>query len=255
MFTCFSFSSNPKEVTTFSDFKTLTQIGRNIYITQKFDSKQQLDNFIDGNNTINANKLCEKWFPSVEADIFISHSHVDENLAIYLAGWFKQHLGLNCFIDSCVWGYSNELLKQLDKKYSYDTLSDSYTYEKRNLTTAHVHMLLSSAIAKMIDKTEILLFLNTPNSINISKEINNNGLTISPWIYYELLISSIIRKRTKIPNKRIEGLKEASLEMQYNVNLSHMQSIDYLILEKLKNSNKKKLDAIKFLYQNMNISF
>ena len=59
------------------------------------------------------------WFPQIKADIFISHSHKDEDLALALAGWLKVSFGLTAFIDSCVWGYANDLLKMIDYKYCY----------------------------------------------------------------------------------------------------------------------------------------
>lgn len=43
------------------------------------------------------------WFPQIKADVFISHSHSDEKLAIIFAGWLYNAFGLTAFIDSCVW--------------------------------------------------------------------------------------------------------------------------------------------------------
>ena len=46
--------------------------------------------------------------------IFISHSHKDINKVIAFAGWLKTNFGLEAFIDSCSWGYCDELLKIID---------------------------------------------------------------------------------------------------------------------------------------------
>lgn len=51
------------------------------------------------------------WFPKINADIFLSHSHKDEKLIIAFAGWLKDTFNLDVFIDSCIWGYSNDLQK------------------------------------------------------------------------------------------------------------------------------------------------
>jgi hypothetical protein len=53
-------------------------------------------------------------------------------------------------------------------------------------------MMLSTALSMMIDKAECLFFLNTPNSIQATEAIDR---TKSPWIYHEISISSLIRKR------------------------------------------------------------
>ena len=34
-----------------------------------------------------------------------------------LAGYLKHTYGIECFIDSCVWGYANDLLKEIDNRY------------------------------------------------------------------------------------------------------------------------------------------
>ena len=63
------------------------------------------------------------WFPQIKADIFISHSHKDKGLALALAGWLEETFGLTAFIDSCVWGYANKLLKMIDDEYCYQKKS------------------------------------------------------------------------------------------------------------------------------------
>src|SRR5690606_35011062 len=132
------------------------------------------------------------WFPQIDADIFISHSHSDEKMAILLAGWLKETLGVYVFIDSCIWGYSNDLLRQIDNKHCLNPSGETYSYEKRNNSTSHVHMMLSTALNMMIDKTECLFFLNTPNSISTKEVISQ---TESPWIYSEISMSELVRRK------------------------------------------------------------
>ena len=99
-----------------------------------------LDGIIDGT------KLQENWFPTKQKfDVFLSHSHNDEKLAILFAGFLKEKLDLDTFIDSCLWRYSNDLLKELDKKYCKYSDGVSYDYNKRNYSSSHVHMMLSIA--------------------------------------------------------------------------------------------------------------
>lgn len=42
-------------------------------------------------------------------------------------------------------------------------------------------MMLNGALAKMINSTECLIFMNTPNSIK-AQDVENENKTASPWI-------------------------------------------------------------------------
>lgn len=53
----------------------------------------------------------------MKTDFFISHSHSDEKLANMIAGWLNDKFKLNYFIDSNVWGYSDNLIKELNARY------------------------------------------------------------------------------------------------------------------------------------------
>lgn len=74
-------------------------------ITYKSELRKYIkDDVIDGTRVQNG------WFPLVEADIFISHSRKDEELACALAEWLNRNFGLRCFIDSNIWGCFTNLL-------------------------------------------------------------------------------------------------------------------------------------------------
>lgn len=47
----------------------------------------------------------EDWFTPIRSHIFLSHSHDDEEMVKQLVGYLKHTYGIECFIDSCVWGY------------------------------------------------------------------------------------------------------------------------------------------------------
>lgn len=199
----------------------------------------------------------EDWFPTIHSNIFLSHSHLDEKKVIALAGCLNEEFGLKSFIDSSVWGYSNDLLKMLNDEYAFID-NNTYNYLKTTITSSHVHMMLSMALAKMIDKTECLFFLNTPNSINIEKKINEKDKTLSPWIYAELQISEIIRKKKLSDYRQPYALYESnsemyhvdkSLKISYDVstdNLYELNGIDFCIW---KNSHKRGVKALNQLYK------
>ncbi|MCD1023986.1 toll/interleukin-1 receptor domain-containing protein [Enterococcus sp. SMC-9] len=171
----------------------LSRINETIYLPRTEDNK------IDGSQLIN------DWFPNYKSDIFLSHSHNDHRTAKRLAVWLKREFGLEVFLDSIVWGSADKLLKNIDNEYAIlrkkgDNIT--YNYDIRNFTTSHVHMMLSTALNDVINNTECLIFLNTPESINVG-EVSMRK-TNSPWIYNELKIASLIEKK----NPRETILKE-----------------------------------------------
>lgn len=206
------------------------EAGQKLFLEYKEQVTGILKNYALGEGLIDGSMMQSNWFPQVKADLFISHSHKDEKRAITLAGWLYQALGIKSFIDSCIWGYSNDLLRLIDDQYCFQKTSNTYNYQKRNYSTSHVHMMLSTALNMMIDNTECIFFLNTPNSISTSSIVNK---TESPWIYSEIAMTQMIRK--KLPKRKrikaVENLEKGgslneSLQIQYNADLSHLMEID-----------------------------
>lgn len=210
--------------------------GAIIYYKQKNQIKKDLEDYMVNGNEISVPMLEKDWFPSLNVDVFISHSHKDESLAIAFAGFLNKIFGLNCFIDSCVWGCADDLLKSIDRKFCVSKRNDdgtikTYDYEMRNKSTANVHIILNSALQKMIDKTECLMFLNTPNALLMDDLKNDiNAATSSPWIYSELLFSRLAEKK-KLSEYRTTILLEYaqhsdSLDFRYDVSLDHLIDLD-----------------------------
>lgn len=59
-------------------------------------------------------------------------------------------------------------------------------------------MMLSTALTEMIYNTECIIFFNTPQSINMASELdkikkNSEQPTISPWIYHELSMTTMLQ--------------------------------------------------------------
>lgn len=183
-----------------------------IDISNKFNIQRSLENFLLPNNAIDVQSLEQDWFPSVDAHVFISHSHKDIGLVEKFEHWLYQRFGIKSFVDSRVWEYANELLKKIDDEYcvKQDTYYGLiYDYEKRNISTSHVHMILATALLKMIDKMDYVFFFNTPNSLSTN---NIRQMTYSPWIYYELLLLNFIRKNS--PRKLVEGEMRKSFSIE-----------------------------------------
>lgn len=191
-----------------------------------------LDKEIDGT------KLQEDWFPTVKADVFISHSHKDHELAEALVGWIDEIFDkkIKCFIDADVWGYQENLLRELNDRLSGKKIySDriSYDYSSCNEVAQNVNIMLSIALQKMIDKTEAVIFLNTENSV---KDVDDErqGRTYSPWLYTEIVCSQLIRKKPLIlyrDYKRIDKSVYERAEMEFfnAVKISYSVSLQDLI--------------------------
>lgn len=179
----------------YSDFNEYESLGKEYYAKIQTDIQSSLKEFIEIDRVIDGTKLQDSRFSTKQKfNVFLSHSHADEKLAISIAGFLKKELNLDTFIDSCLWGYSNDLLREIDEKYCRHSNGTSFDYDKRNYSTSHVHMMLSIALARMIDKCESVFFLNSENSISIAEEISKER-TVSPWIYNELSLADMIEIR------------------------------------------------------------
>ncbi|MFE3898546.1 MULTISPECIES: hypothetical protein [unclassified Priestia] len=227
MFTGFSLETDEM----FSMYKS---IGEDVIRVNKEEVGEELSKFISTDGRIDGTKMQDNWFPKVKADIFLSHSHLDRDKALGLAGWLRREFNLKVFIDSSVWGFADDLLKQIDDEYCRTYDNTGYVYEKRNYSTSHVHSMLTTALLKMIHNTECLLFLNTPKSIR-SKEVIEQ--TMSPWIYMELAMSKLVEQvkpdREFLIKKAYEVFQEQkSLAVTYDVEINHLERINQQNLNK-----------------------
>jgi len=239
----------PKE-----DFDYFYNLGRAAYHEQQKNVYDSLQKYLSPQGILNASEIEKDWFPAIKADIFLSHSHKDEKAVIALAGIFA-FVGLTAFIDSCVWGYANDLLKMIDDAYCVQAKKPNggciYDYGTRNSSTAHVHMILNGALAKMMDTTECLIFLDTPNSLAVS-DLSKN-VTNSCWIYSELLYSKLLRERVPIRKGLSfhldESVHHGDLGVEYDVDLSHLMKLKFSdIVEVVQSQDgirgKRLLDAL-----------
>lgn len=226
MFIAFNFKEISKFTSSlsYSVNKTVYRArGREIY---QEDEKQFEDTiekyYLENNqNLLDGNKIMEEWFPLVESEIFISHSHSDIEQIYELVGFLSIEFGIKAFIDSAVWGYADKLLKMIDDKHCKNEGSNTYNYNKRNVTTSNVYLMLLNSLQNMIDNTECLFFVQTPNSI---KKINEqfDDSTYSPWIFSELNIVDKIR--IKKPVRRYK--------FRVSMNFEKRAETDQVLLEK-----------------------
>lgn len=223
MFSKFIIESLSESIFRPEDFKTYWDLGQEVLYRFKSSVIDSLEKYIKANGHIDANHLRGEWFPDVPADVFISHSHADVDFAHVLAGFLKQEFRLNAFVDSAIWSNIADMQRLVDEPL---ILPDGqYNYNKRNQSTAYVHLLLSTALTKMMDNAEAIFFLSTSNSLS-SREDN---ITESVWIYHELFTSNFLRQ--KQPNRGnylqkcfsggvLEGRVRDGFRMDFKVDLS-----------------------------------
>ena len=202
--------------------------GKKIYEKHEKMAKKSLKEFIYDNGHIDGTSMKSNWFQIEDVDIFISHSHQDITKVKAFAGWLYDKFNLTAFIDSCVWGYCNDLLQQIDDEHCKKKDGKTYNYNLRNYTTSHVHMMLSTALTEMIDNTECIMFYNTPNSISLVDDLQTikrekKKVTLSPWIYHELAMTSLVRIckpiRTRILFENV--LVHKAFSEKNDINIEH----------------------------------
>jgi len=176
--------------------------GSRIYDEHIESISNNLGKYINPDGTLNERNIEDDWFPEIRSHIFLSHSHKDIRFVKSFAGWLYEKFGIKAFIDSSVWGNSDDLLRTIDDEFCVSSRYDdgsikTYEYALRNKSTSNVHMMLYTALMKIMDNTECLMFINTPSSLKWSDMVSDKASTVSPWIYGELLASKLIRNRSR----------------------------------------------------------
>ena len=235
--------SQSQGLTPYIDFSQYRTQGKTHLATQENAVRRNLSEFVlEGTSIPDGTAIQDDWFPEVDADIFISHSHKDIGLAEGLAGWLNETFGLRCFIDYNVWGYADNLLEEINSQYS-NKRTDQFggvIYDHLSCIAAskHVDTMLTMALYKMIDRCECVFLLNTGNSIQRYGDMPHDT-TISPWIYSEIVCSQLIRKQPlsnyrkdmvlKHDEQRFEAMQE-SFTPAYKVTTKHLHPLNTSIL-------------------------
>ena len=213
-----------------SSYDMYLKKGKDIY-KDKEQIKNVLREFLNYEGELEGNKIIEEWFTSGKYDIFLSHSHKDEELAIAIAGMLNEKFGLKVFIDSQVWGYIYDLQKEIDDEYcKNEGKENSYSYDKRNVSTSHVHLMLSNALRKMIDSCNFFFFLDSQNSLKYVN-INSEDATFSPWINLEIEITNTIRikkiEEVKFFHENYVGNEDSTLSIIYKPEFNNFITLEY----------------------------
>lgn len=180
--------------------------------------------------------ILEDFFPDVDVDVFISHSHDDLDLAKAVAGYIQSKSRSLCFIDSCVWGNIDILLKNLNEKFCQKSIN-LYDYDTSNHVTKHALIMLTTALSRIMFKASIFIFLNTRKSI-VKREDDGRYYIKSPWLYHELSFSRIMHdQQMLIPENFSENQKRANVwlnrvDIMYRAPVEHLTEISVADLKR-----------------------
>jgi hypothetical protein len=184
----------------------------------------------DANGVIDSEALQQVCMPTKteQYDVFISHSHLSEDSAKYLAVYLYLKYGVKCFVDEFVWGScDNDILRPIDNRWStHGTKKGCYSYEKRNFSTSHVHVMLSMALLEMMDSCECCIFIKPEQEYSLS---SIEDYTLSPWIYEEITMFNKIKgvKPSRITrcNESFSAI-DTQLKIRYKLDLSDMPELE-----------------------------
>lgn len=239
--------------------------GREILESTWPEKSRALDDFI-AKGVLDGDAIKGKWFQKTNAHVFISHAHANENQAHGLAGFLWKELGLLPFVDSLIWGDHRDLQRRIDEKYSW--LKDSNTlfdYAKLRYSMSHVHMMLATSLTAAMDSCECLMFLDTPKSISIADADApdlRKVATESPWIYHELMTSSVLQRKpdnrrfkTKVAAESRDAVlaSDSGVEpfrVAYRAPLKHLSPLAAQKLFDCADQKVKEFGALDWLYTN-----
>lgn len=145
-------------------------------------------------------------FPIAPCHVFISHSHDDADVALAVRYALRRWCGLDVFVDSVIWENFKILSAEMYRKILTARKISSVAAKQKvwDQVVTHSHCMLTKSLVEMMDQCECLIFLNTPNSIQIT---DGGDSTCSPWIHTELEMSHFLREKTD--DRRVQPVLES----------------------------------------------
>lgn len=204
------------------------------YEEERCDLSQKLLSCYDlKNGHFDGTKMQRLLFPQSQTSIFLSHSYVDINEAIAVREEIEERSDAKVFVDSLYWESVYDAQDYIKSEFGYKTDS----------ILKHLHIMITTAIAQMIQSSQYFLFLESQNSVSQSNSIDSSSSiyqrfienheersTQSPWIYYELQIAKMLEERgmgVGLENYKIESMQD-TMKCFFDINdiIKRMQKIE-----------------------------
>ncbi|GAA7995228.1 toll/interleukin-1 receptor domain-containing protein [Helicobacter pylori] len=146
---------------------------------------------------LNHSEIKEAFFSPFEpqlkdAQVFLSHSHVDKNKALKVKNYLESETNHRVFIDSLFWDYKDDVLNELAEYDDTSKIENAFT------------LILRESLQNMIEKCPYFVFLQSNNSVS------NQGLshtTYSAWVYEELKIANGLIADSTLQESRIKAMR------------------------------------------------
>ncbi len=147
---------------------------------------------------LNHRELQEAFFspfkPQLKnAQVFLSHSHVDKNEALEVKNYLENQTKRKVFIDSLFWDYKDDVLNKLAEYDNISRIEDAFT------------LILRESLEDMIKKCPYFVFLQSKNSVSLNQDLLK--ITYSAWIYEELKIANTLIADTTIKESHIKAMR------------------------------------------------
>lgn len=122
-----------------------------------------------------------------------------------------------------------------EERQEWNSIYASYDHQSCINASKHVDTMLTIALHKMINRCECVILLNTGNAISRMKKYEDlqRDTTFSPWIYSELICSSLIQQRRpeRHSSQGMQGTQNfdavnESLQIAYEVPTKHLLPLD-----------------------------
>ncbi|OOQ36572.1 toll/interleukin-1 receptor domain-containing protein [Helicobacter pylori] len=125
------------------------------------------------------------------AQVFLSHSHVDINKALEVKDYLENQTKRKVFVDSLFWDYKDDVLNKLAEHDDISRIEDAFT------------LILRESLQDMIEKCPYFVFLQSKNSVSLNQGLSQ--ITYSAWIYEELRIANTFIADTALQESRIKA--------------------------------------------------
>ena len=169
--------------------------------------------------SLDAEKFSNALFPVPERVVFISHAHENAEEAKALKNYLEdKNSGIQCFIDSEVWGNVYDALWSLQIKFG--RREAVFKIDPCNEIARNLFLILSMALTKAI--WNCMAFVYLP----VEGEDMNDTFINSPWIAQELLASSMFPEFNGYFIKESREMVNASssyLTFRYRADVSHLK--------------------------------
>ena len=187
---------------------------------------------INSGHDLDAKVILDIVSPAGDFDVFISHYHENEDIALKIAATLRAQ-GFKPFVDSQYWLHFDDVANELNKLHLHkdkENGSDLYDHSKTKMIQKHCDVLLLSALFQVMSKCKYLIFISPPEKMlgieRYSKYETKNPKTYSPWIYWELIfVALLVKDRENLTESLKHSTFNSIPKISYPLSTKKMKTI------------------------------